>query len=125
MLNSIDPGVRLIQDATKPGDVILDLSANPMFYVLTGRFGPGYADLVMPGTFRDEAEETRFLERLEAAPPDFVLVPTWPFDGVEERGYAHSAPKIAAWVEENYVEIQRNWAYVGLVPRANTMRARN
>ncbi len=118
MPHPVDLGVRWINRATKPGDVVLDLSASPMLHVLTGRRGPGLADIVMPGTFRDQAEEARFLERVIEDPPDFVLTPAEPFDGREERGFAQTAPQLTAWIEKNYEVRQRSWAFVGWGPRA-------
>ena len=40
-----------------------------MFHVVSGRPGPGHADIVMPGTFLDEAEER--------ALPDLASDPSW------------------------------------------------
>lgn len=98
----VDTRVREIVEATDERETILDLTASPLFHVLSGRRGPGYADVVMPGTFRDAAEETAFLERLRAAPPALVIWPQAPFDGREDRAVEVSAPRVTGWVKEHY-----------------------
>jgi hypothetical protein len=98
----VDPRVAAIRAWTQPSETILDLSASPLFYVASDREGPGWADVVMPGTFRTPAEEEAFLERLRAAPPALVIFPRQPFDGRAERAVQLTAPAILRWVEENY-----------------------
>jgi hypothetical protein len=77
--------------------VVLDLSAQPMLYVRMGWMGPGGLDVVMPGTFLDEAEERRFLRRVIAARPEGVFWPDADFDGLSERAVAAVAPRLVAW----------------------------
>lgn len=107
-----DPPVRLIQRFTRPGETILDLSASPMLYVLSQRNGPGFADTVMPGTFRDTEEEARFVERLRADPPALVLEAREPFDRRPENELSISMPLLAAWVEDNYATGEATHYYV-------------
>ena len=94
--------LEVIQRVTRPGDTILDLSASSMIYVLADRLGPGYADVVMPGTFLDEAEERAFVERLERDPPALVVFPAWDFDNRPDRAVRKSAPLLTRWVWERY-----------------------
>ena len=114
----IDPKVRSIREWSEPGDVILDLSASPLFYVLAERLGPGFADIVMPATFRDPDEERAFLERVQAARPAVVIMPLEPFDGRPERSVQVVAPLLTRWVMDNYVERDRPVKFVLMVPRS-------
>lgn len=107
-----DPPIGLIRRFTEEGETILDLSASPMLYVLSERNGPGFADTVMPGTFRDSEEEARFVERLRADPPALVLEAKKPFDNRPENDLDRSMPLLAAWVEENYRKGPATYYYV-------------
>ncbi len=104
-VENIDRVVRLIEEATQPDDRILNLSATPMFHVLTGRLGPGHRDLIMPGTFFDDAEERRFLARLRSDPPAAVVWPVRAFDRMRSRSHKATAPRVTAWVERNYEKL--------------------
>jgi len=99
---TLDHVVPRIKQLAEPGQTILIMTHAPMLYVLTGRSGPGYHDLVMPGTFLGESEERVFLERLEAAPPAVVVWPRRHFDGFPSRGISYTAPLLGQWVQENY-----------------------
>jgi hypothetical protein len=87
---------------SKPEETVLDLTASPMLLVATGRLGPGYRDVVMPGTFVDEEEEMLFLKRLEATPPVLVLWPLRVFDAMPERSIRRFAPRVVKWVLTRY-----------------------
>ena len=67
VLAMLDLTAEAIEQHSSPGDVLLDLSASPMFHVLREGPGEGHSDLLMPGTFLDEAEDSAILERIEAA----------------------------------------------------------
>lgn len=85
-----------------PERLLLDLSARPLLYT-TGEFaGPGWLDVVMPGTFISEAEERGFVQRLQARPPVGVFWPAEPFDELPERGLDATAPLLAAWARSVY-----------------------
>lgn len=103
----IDQPVDAVRRLSEPGDVILDLSASPLYHPLTDRPGPGGADVVMPGTFLDESEEAAFVARLEARPPEVVLVPRLIFDGRPERAPWAVAPRLFQWIRERYVLAER------------------
>ena len=45
----IDRTVHLLRQFTEPGDTILNLGPSPLFHILSGRTGPGYLDVIMPG----------------------------------------------------------------------------
>jgi hypothetical protein len=114
---AVDWTVEHIQRWTRPDDVVLDLSASPLLLVLAGRRGPGGNDLVMPGTFLDEAEERAFLDRLIAHPPALVIWPTLPFDHRPARSVANSAPRVVAWVREHYEERDHRGRFALWAPR--------
>ena len=109
--------VQRIQALTEPDDVILDLSASSMFHVLSGRRGPGYSDIIMPGTFLSEAEERRFVARLEAEPPALVIFPGWLFDRRKDRAVQNSSPILWQWVRERYDRIGPYERYVLMLPK--------
>ena len=94
--------LRIIEQTTDPTDTILDLSASPLLYPLSGRQAVGEFDIFMPGTFLDEDEEERFVARLEARPPAMVIWPGWPFDTDPERAVQRTAPRVSRWVKERY-----------------------
>ena len=100
----IDGLVESIRAHSRPGDRVLDMSASPLVQVLAGRLGPGYSDLVMPGTFLDEQEERAFIARLEADPPAVVLWPERPFDDMGVRRVQKTAPELSRWVRTRYRE---------------------
>lgn len=85
-----------------PERVLLDLAARPLVYT-SGEFtGPGWADVVMPGTFMSDEEELAFLRRLRMAPPAGVFWPSEPFDAIAERGPRMTAPQVSRWAVETY-----------------------
>jgi hypothetical protein len=106
-----DRVVSLVNDATEPDDVILIMTNAPMFHLLTGRTGPGYRDILMPGTFMSEEEEEAFVARMKASPPAAVIFPERPFDLMPSRAVQKTAPRLSRWVFENYESPapQRQW----------------
>lgn len=113
----IDRTVALIRRHTAPDDPILDLSAAPLFYLLTGRLGPGTRDVVMPGIFLAAAEEQAFLEGLEANPPAAVIWPERPFDDQPSRSIWKTAPRVAAWVAERYRPLPHQKRWIVMLPK--------
>jgi hypothetical protein len=103
---TFDEIVKMTRRETRAGDTILDLTASPLFHVAAQRPGPGWADLVMPGTFLDEREELALIERLERAPPALVISSRRPFDKDEARSPAGIAPRLWEWVGRHY-EVRR------------------
>ncbi|MBW2397700.1 MAG: glycosyltransferase family 39 protein [Deltaproteobacteria bacterium] len=99
---ALDGRIRELTERTDPGDTILDLTAAPMVHVLTGRPGPGWFDVVVPGTFLDTDEERRFVERLKADPPAVVVAAKRPFDGTASRATSATAPLVAGWLRTHY-----------------------
>jgi hypothetical protein len=113
---------------------ILDVTASPILFVLADRRGYGELDLIMPGTFLDEAEETRFVQKLEASPPPLVIWPLLPFD-LDPQRFPHAyAPQIDRFVADHYARDGRPRRWLWLRPsdsaeerertRASSERAR-
>jgi hypothetical protein len=94
--------IEKIQQWSKPGEQILDLTASPLLHVASQRPGPGYRDVVMPGTFVGGGDEERFIARLEAHPPVLVLWPLKIFDDMPERSLRRTAPRVVKWVLKRY-----------------------
>ena len=113
----VDSKVRSIMELTNPGDTILDLTGSPMFHVLSGRLGPGYADIVMPGTFLGDEHELEFLERLKAAPPALVIFPRRPFDDIGARAVQRTAARVSDWVMQNYRQEGLPNKFVLMIPK--------
>ena len=112
--------LRVIRQTTDPTDTILDLSASPLLHPMSGRHAVGEFDIFMPGTFLDDAEEERFVARLEARPPAMVIWPGWPFDSNPERAVQRTAPRVSRWVKERYRPRDKpatSHRFVILVPR--------
>ncbi|MBW2384660.1 MAG: glycosyltransferase family 39 protein [Deltaproteobacteria bacterium] len=118
----VTSSVELIEAHTEFGDVILDLSAAPMFHALSGRPGPGRADIIMEGTFIDEAEELAFIELLNANPPAAVLWPIRHFDDMPSRAIEVVAPRVTAWARDRYVAIGRTDKFELRIPRERRRR---
>ncbi len=117
-----DDNALAVREWVEPGETFLDLTAAPMFYVLANRNGPGYFDVIMPGTFVSAEEEESFLARLQDKPPAAILWPRHPFDGMTERSIAATAPRVTAWVEERYEPVwpERPLERILLKPRDAT-----
>jgi hypothetical protein len=115
----IDRTIRLLQEVTEPDDIILNLSPTPLFHALSGRSGPGYFDIMMPGTFFEDDDERWFLDHLRANPPAAIVWPARKFDDMDERSVTSTAPLIAAWVQDHYRALpgQRRW--IVMVPKGN------
>ncbi|MDG2051239.1 MAG: glycosyltransferase family 39 protein [Myxococcota bacterium] len=122
----VDEQIRQIQQWTQPGEIILDLSASSLFYVLSDRVGPGHADIIMPGTFLDPAEERDFLKLLDANPPALVIFPGWIFDERKDRAVQRSSPLLWQWVKARYDLAGPYERFVLMLPkeRMERMRAR-
>ena len=111
--------IAAIERLAAPGARIVDFTSAPLLHVLTARPGPGYADVVMPGTFLGPEEEIAFLERLRAAPPAVAILPLTDFDGMPERSFERQAPRIAAWVKAHYAPAQASGERLVLRPKGD------
>jgi hypothetical protein len=120
----VDERVMTLIEHTRAGDSILDLSAAPIYHVLAERRGPGLFDVVVPGTFLDDAEERRFVERLEADPPAVVVVASKPFDEMRARAVSATAPRVAEWLRTHYRVDRVKGDYKLWVPREDQHPAR-
>ena len=120
----VDEQIQQIQRWTRPGDTILDLSASSLFYVLSDRMGPGQADVIMPGTFRDSAEERDFLKVLDANPPALVIFPGWIFDERKDRAVQRSSPLLWEWVKARYTLAGPYERFVLMLPKERMERLR-
>ena len=113
----VTQSLALIERYSKPGDVMLDLTAAPMFHALSGRPGPGWNDVVMEGTFMEPGEEEAFVARLDTSPPALVLWPVRNFDDMESRSIQSVAPLVSRWVQQRYVPIATGPKFTLMLPR--------
>ncbi|MGE4609256.1 MAG: hypothetical protein AAEJ52_21180 [Myxococcota bacterium] len=118
----IDRTTYLLRTVTKPGELILNLSATPVFHALSGRQGPGYFDIMMLGTFLEDEDEIWFLEHLKKNPPAAVVWPGRKFDNMESRSIQHVAPRVTAWVRANYAPLPKQHRWFVMVPRPHLAR---
>jgi hypothetical protein len=105
-----------IQTWSRPGDTLLDLTAAPLLHVITGRNGVAFGDPLIPGSFLDDEEEARYVAALVRTPPTVVLQPERPFDNDPERAIEKTAPRVTAWVAENYHRVSMRRGIAVLVP---------
>jgi hypothetical protein len=117
---ALDWSVYAIQTWSQPGDTVLDLTASPLVFVLTGRNGVAFSDPLIPGSFLDDVEEKRYMQALLRTPPAVVLRPETPFDRDPERSIEKTAARVAAWVDANYRVVASHRGTVVLVPNSVT-----
>jgi hypothetical protein len=100
-----------IRQESGPDDTILPLNASPFLYVVTPRRGPGARDIVMPGTFYDDADEAAFVEKIAASPPAVIVWPHVAFDNRPDRAITVVAPRLVAWVMPRYQRVLHTKRY--------------
>jgi hypothetical protein len=120
----LDHSVSLIASFTGPDDRVLDLTNSPMIHVLANRRGPGYGDVVSPGIFEDPDDLHEFIQRLEQDPPELVLWPRRPFDGMKSRSLRVHAKPLATWVFANYRRISGDHTREIIMKRRSSGRRR-
>jgi hypothetical protein len=108
-----------IRRRTSREDLVLDLSALSLLHVASERRGPGGADVLMPGTFLNAAEERAFLARLERSPPALVIALHRPADKTGLPAISHWAPELLAWVRDRYDLHRRSKDFILLFPRSS------
>jgi hypothetical protein len=123
---AVSPGTRYrvfdalvgeLRRRTGPEDVVLDLTASSLLHVVAERRGPGGADVILPGTFLDPAEEADFVARLEQRPPVLVVAPIWTFDDRPSRTVPAHSPALWAWLKTRYVAYGRAGEFLLMRPR--------
>jgi hypothetical protein len=105
-----------IQSLAPPGEVVLDLTASSLLLVVSERHGPGFYDVLMPGTFLTEEEERAFVASLERSPPALVIAERVPFDRSASRSLRAWAPLVHRWVAERYAFRERLGPFVLKTP---------
>ena len=113
----IDETVAGVRDYTRPDDRILVVGQVPLFYVLSGRPGPGRADVILPGTFATREEESAFVFHLKQDPPALVIWSGETFDNDPDRHARQSSRMLAAWIRRNYRPLGIGKEYKLLVRR--------
>jgi len=101
--------VETIETATQPGDPILALPLNPLFYFLTGRENPIAHDWILPGML-DEAARREVVRQLKARMPRLIVLADIPIDGREDRRFARYAPEIDRFIKTYF----QPWEQIGL-----------
>jgi len=98
----LDRRVKDVRRETRPGETILDMSYAPGFYLATDRSGPGWFDVIMPGTFMGEDEERFFIEKLKQDPPALIIVLDRHFDDMPQRSLRKIGPIVTPWLLRRY-----------------------
>ena len=90
-----------IEIYSDPGNPILALPLNPVFYFLTGRINPTPYDWILPGML-DEPAQKKLVQRLKQAMPKLIVYVDIPIDGLEERRLSNYAPVLFQFIAEHY-----------------------
>ncbi len=98
-----------IEIATKPGDSILALPLNPLFYYLTDRANPIAHGWILPGML-DDAAQQEVVHQLLIKSPQLVILADFAIDGKEDRRFSRYAPIIYRHLQRHY----QLWEKVGL-----------
>ena len=93
--------VRAVERFSQPGDPILALPLNPLFYFLTGRENPIVHDWILPGML-DESGRREVVRQMTVRMPRLVILADIPIDGREERRLRNYAPEIDHFVRQYY-----------------------
>ena len=101
--------LKKIELVTEPGDAILALPLNPLFYFLTDRPNPIVHEWILPGML-DEAAQEAVVRQLLIQPPHLVILSDIAIDGREDRRFSRYAPKIHRYLRRHF----QLWEKVGL-----------
>lgn len=91
-----------IDEQTKPGDPILALPLNPIWYYLTGRTNPTYYDWVLPATLTGPDDEKKLVAQLSENPPVLAVIVDLEIDNNPRRRLENYAPLLTQWIVSNY-----------------------
>ena len=94
--------IEKIEMYSKPGDPILALPLNPIFYFLSDRINPTPYEWILPGML-EEAKEKELVQTLTDQPPRVVIYIDIAIDGDEKRRLSHYAPYLYKYLVDNYV----------------------
>ncbi|QPJ61266.1 MAG: hypothetical protein G3M70_04935 [Candidatus Nitronauta litoralis] len=101
--------VEKIELATAPGDAILALPLNPLFYYLTERANPIVHGWILPGML-DEKGQEEVVRQLLVKPPRLVILADFAIDGREDRRFSRYAPIIFIHLKRHF----QLWERIGL-----------
>jgi hypothetical protein len=105
-----------IKKYSRPGEPVLALPLNPIFYFLSNRINPTAYDWVLPGML-NEKEENDVVDALRRNRPKVVVYVDIPIDGKEERRFLNYAPHIFQYLTENYSFKEQVGIFQILLPR--------
>ena len=91
-----------IKNNTKPEDTIFAIPLNSIWYFLTDRKNPTYYEWILPGTLKNEKEETAVIELLKNRMPLFIIYGDVAIDNREDRRFSNYAPAVYNFITENY-----------------------
>jgi len=109
--------VARIRFFSRPGEPILALPLNPVFYFLTDRVNPTRHDWILPGML-DAGEQKKVVEQLTATPPKLILLADIAIDAREERRFSNYAPIIFDFIAKNYRRAEVIGFFQVLLPRS-------
>ncbi|MFQ5674045.1 MAG: ArnT family glycosyltransferase [Nitrospinales bacterium] len=108
--------VARIRFYSRPGEPILALPLNPVFYFLTDRVNPTRHDWILPGML-DAKEQKKVVDQLAATPPKLIILADIAIDGKEERRFSRYAPVIFDFIARNYRRAEVIGFFQVLLPR--------
>lgn len=101
--------IKKIEISTRPGDTILALPLNPIFYYLTERANPIVHGWILPGMLDHQAQQ-EVVHQLLVKPPRLVILADFAIDGKEDRRFSQYAPVIYRHLKRHF----QLWEKVGL-----------
>lgn len=101
--------IQKIHTATRPGDFILALPLNPLFYFVADRANPLKHEWILPGML-DESAQDEAVRKLQITPPRLVILSDLAIDGREDRRFSRYAPVVYNYLMRHY----QLWEKIGL-----------
>ncbi len=96
-----DQILRKVEQFSNPGDSILALPLNPIFYFLSHRENSINHDWILPGML-NESQQKDVIKQIQKNPPKLVILSNLPIDGKESRRFSNYASVVYQYLINNY-----------------------
>ncbi len=97
----IDQILKKVYQFSNPGDSILALPLNPIFYFLSHRENSINHDWILPGML-NESQQKDVIKQIKNNPPKLVILSNLPIDGKESRRFSNYASVVHQFLINNY-----------------------